>query len=282
MKKLLLLPFLLLFLTVGCSSDDDKAVVLQPLEALDIADIAYGSDPEQTMDVYLPEGRTEDTKVIILIHGGAWVEGDKDDFTATVPIIQAEFPDYAIVNINYRLATEASPAYPKQINDIEKVIDFLDKSDYAIGNDYAFIGASAGAHLAMLYSYKFDPNHNVKAVCDIVGPADFTDPAYLSHPLYPLAAQALIGTATPTIEQIAEVSPATHITALSPPTISFYGGQDPLVPASQGPRLKDKLDSFGVYNEFNFYPEGGHGDWDQATYIEVYAKMSDFLNNHFE
>lgn len=279
MKKILYLPVALLFLTLGCSSDDTKS---GPLAAKDMFNVAYGSDEQQTMDVYLPAGRSdEDTKVIVLIHGGSWVAGSKEDMAFIVPIVRAQFPDHAIVNINYRLATNVSPAYPKQIDDIQAVLDELEDGDYHVSDDYALIGASAGAHLSMLYAYKHDIENDVKVVCDIVGPADFTDPEYISHELYPVAALVLTGTQNPTQDQIDAVNPVGYITTEAPPTISFYGGVDPLVPASQGPRLKAKLDEFGVTNEFNFYPDGGHGDWDQATMLEVTQKLTAFLQAEF-
>ncbi|MES2487856.1 MAG: alpha/beta hydrolase [Bacteroidota bacterium] len=279
MKKLLIILFIgLLF---GCNSDDNNAPQYDTSVAVTLNDVAYGADPQQTMDVYLPAGRTNATKTVILIHGGAWIAGDKADFADVIPVIQAEFPDYAVININYRLATTTSPAYPKQIDDIELAIEKLKNGGYTISDDYAMLGASAGAHLAMLYAYRFDTNHEVKAIVDIVGPADFTDPQYLAHPLYAFAAQNLIGTSTPTAAQIQEVSPAAYITTQSAPTIMFYGGEDPLVPATQGPRLRDKLNQFGVYNEFNFYADGGHGDWDDATFAEVYTNLSIFLQDKF-
>lgn len=285
MKKYLLLPLLLLFLNIGCGSDDSVTITPPPsgpLAAATMLNVAYGPDAQQTMDVYLPAGRTEDTKVIILVHGGSWVAGSKEDMSFMIPTIQSQFPDHAIVNINYRLASAGSPVHPKQINDIQRMLDFVEESDYQLSDDYAFIGVSAGAHLSMLYSYKHDTEHDVKAIVDIVGPADFTDPNYLSHPLYAQSGVTLLGTPTPTAEQIAEVNPAAHITAIAPATISFYGGVDPLVPATQGPRLKAKLDDAGVYNEFNFYPDGGHADWNAQIMQEVFAKTILFLNTHFE
>lgn len=278
-KYLSLLPLLLLFLVTGCNSDDSTTQA--SLAARNILNVAYGNDAQQSMDVYLPAGRDENTKVIVLVHGGAWTSGSKDDVTSLVPILQQRFPNHAVVNINYRLATETSPAMPKQIDDIESVLDYLEASDYHISDDYAFVGFSAGAHLSMLYAYAHDMDHDVKAIVNVVGPADFTDPEYLSHNLYPIAALYLVGTSAPTAEQIASISPASHITAQAPPTLTFYGGQDPLVPATQGPRLKAKLDEAGVYNEFNFYPDGGHADWDIATFGEVYNKVEAFLQARF-
>jgi len=281
MRKLLLLPILSLFLIIGCTSSDDNNNNDDPLVEKQLLNVAYGSDAEQKMDVYLPANRDKNTKVVLLLHGGSWIEGNKSDLSYVVPVIQSQFPDYAIVNINYRLATDNSPAFPKQIQDIQKAIQYLKNSNYTISANYAFIGFSAGAHLSMLYGYSYNTTGDIKAICNVVGPADFSDPAYTAHPLYPYAALNLIGTSSPTQSQISEVSPVAHITAQSPPTISFYGGQDPLVPASQGPRLKEALDNVNVYNEFNFYPNGGHADWDNATMLEVYGKITAFLQNHF-
>jgi len=278
MKKLLALPLLFLFLITGCSNSDDNNNA--PLVAQTLMNVSYGTDAKQKIDIYLPEGRNENTKVVVLLHGGSWVEGDKSDLSYLIPVIQLQFPDYAIVNVGYRLATLNSPAFPKQIDDIKGVIQHLESNDYHISDDYAFIGFSAGAHLSMLYGYAYDTDHDVKAICDVVGPADFTDPEYTSHPLYSSAATALIGTPAPTQEQILSVSPVAHITAQSPATLSFCGGQDPLVPATQGPRLKSALDTAGVKNEFNFYPDGGHGNWDDTTYNEVYSKIAAFLTKH--
>lgn len=280
MKKLLLFSFMSLFLIMGCGGDDTETITDDTSVAKDFLNVSYGSDAEQKVDIYLPAGRTENTKVILLLHGGSWVAGNKSDMAYLVPTIKQAFPTAAIVNINYRLATNNSPAFPKQIEDIQKVIEHLESDKYTISDDYAFIGFSAGGHLAMLYSYAYDNDHDVKAVCDVVGPADFLDPEYLSHPLFASASQSLLGFANPTEEQIVSLNPVSHITAQSPPTISFYGGVDPLVPASQGPRLKAALDNVGVYNEFNFYEDGGHADWDMLTMMEVNAKIGAFLNAH--
>ncbi|MFL9845563.1 alpha/beta hydrolase fold domain-containing protein [Flavobacterium rhizosphaerae] len=284
MKNIFYIPLLFLLFLTGCNSSDDSANKNETLlAAAQYYNVPYGDDGSQVMDVYLPEGRNdEDTKVIMLIHGGAWISGDKDDFSDILPIIRTNFPNHAVVNINYRLATSSSPAFPKQIDDLQQALEFLENNDYHISTQYALLGASAGAHLAMLYSYKYDAQHHVKAVIDIVGPADFTDPAYTNHQLYGFAALNLLGTATPTPQQIEEVNPIAHVSAQSAPTLMFYGGIDPLIPATQGPNLKAALDAAGVYNEFNFYAEGGHGDWDEATMAEVAAKTTAFLQVYLQ
>lgn len=284
MKKYLLFPFLLLFLNICCGSDDTASgpFPLPPLQFETLVDVAYGNDEQQTMDIYLPQNRNLNTKVIVLVHGGFWEAGSKEDMNFIIPTILQQLPDHAIVNINYRLATPESPAYPKQINDIKKALNHLKTNNYYISDSYAMLGVSAGAHLSMLYSYKYDLQHNVKAVIDLVGPADFTDPEFRELPEYEDASMLLLGTATPGNGQINQINPVAHINALSPPTLSFYGGQDYLIPSSQGLLLKGTLDGHGVYNEFNFYPEGGHLGWDEATMLDVLEKTVLFLQNHFD
>ncbi|HEU0137652.1 MAG TPA: alpha/beta hydrolase [Flavobacterium sp.] len=281
MKKYTL-PVIMLFLSLGCNNTDGNNIN-ENLPARELYNVSYGNNAEQLMDIYLPAGRTDNTKTIILVHGGGWSGGSKSDFNYVVPVLKAQFPDYAIVNMNYRLGTAQSPGFPKQIQDIELLISHLKTSDYQISDKYAFIGASAGAHLSLLYSYYHDPNHEVKAVCSIVGPTDFTDPAYTNNPLFQYGLMALVGNVNyqQHPEVYIEVSPTAHVTSQSPPTIMFYGGQDPLIPASQATRLKEKLDDAGVYNEYNLYPYGGHGNWNLQTMADFQTKLVAFLKNHF-
>ena len=52
------------------------------------------------MNVYLPQGRTTKTPMVLLIHGGFWVEGDKSDFV----LVQQQLltMNIASATINYR------------------------------------------------------------------------------------------------------------------------------------------------------------------------------------
>ncbi len=280
--KIATIPMILLLLNSGCNQADNEATG-QILPAQEILNVSYGSDPEQKMDVYLPQGRNSETKVFVLVHGGGWSGGSRSDFSYVIPILKLQFPHHAIVNMDYRLGTMQSPGFPKQIQDIETLVSFLKSSDYSIANEYAFIGASAGAHLSLLYSYHYDPAHEVKAVCSIVGPTDFTDPVYTGNPMFQYGLLALVGNANyqQNPEIFIEVSPATHVSAQSPPTIMFYGGQDPLIPVSQGTRLRDKLTDAGVYNEFYLYSNGGHGNWNAQIMADFQQKLTAFLQDKF-
>ncbi|WP_460220769.1 alpha/beta hydrolase fold domain-containing protein [Psychroserpens sp. MEBiC05023] len=280
---------LLLFISFGiysCSEDDTNSNDPQnesPLEFRQELNVAYGTDSEQIFDIYLPANRTITTKVMILVHGGGWTSGDKNDMNPIKDLIRQDLPDVAIVNINYRLADENNQPYPMQINDITAIIDFLkaNQNEYVISSDIAFLGTSAGAHLSMLWSYAFDSDNDVEMVASIVGPTNFTDPAYLesNNPLLDELIETF-GIDT-SIEFLEEVSPYHQVTSTAPPTILFYGGQDPLVPTSQGEDMEEKLSDLGVVNQFTLYPNAGHG-WVGLELLDTWTKLKAFTETHLE
>lgn len=284
MKKgsLYLICFLLVTSLLNCSDSDNpnNTIITEPLEAYQELNIAYGDDINQVFDLYLPENRTLETKTIILVHGGGWTAGDKADMNGFKNYILEQLPNYAVVNINYRLADTNNQPYPMQIDDITSVVNYLNtnQNNYVISNTIGFIGASAGAHLSLLWSYAFDTNNQTDMVCSIVGPTNLTDPAYLESN-NPVLEQLLdtfgIETSTAFLE---EVSPYHQVTVNAPPTILFYGGQDPLIPTTQGTLMRDKLEALGVTNQFYLYPNEGHG-WVGLNLLDTSVKLNNFIIN---
>ncbi len=255
---------------------DDVAIAKTTLN------ISYASDARNKMDVYLPANRSEaNTPVMVMIHGGAWAEGDKADFTPFVDTMKRRLPQYAIFNITYRLVNNGQNLFPAQEQDVKKCIEYINskRSEYKISAMFILIGASAGGHLALLQSYKYTSPIKVKAVVSFFGPTDLTQ-LYNSppNPLLPLLLFNVTGTnptTNPAIYQ--QSSPATFAVGGSSPTLLLHGGLDPLIPASQSTLLRDKLNTLSVPNQFVLYPNGGHGDWDGPTYFDAFNKIDAFL-----
>ena len=92
-----------------------------------IRDLAYGDHPLQKIDVYLPDPIPQfappGAPVIVMVHGGAWMTGDKAN-TAVWQSKQAWWGmrGYALVSVNYRLLPEAAPQ--EQVNDVVSFISF--------------------------------------------------------------------------------------------------------------------------------------------------------------
>jgi len=276
---------LLLF---GCDSDSatNDTTPLSPELAKQMLDVSYGDDPEQKMDVYLPAGRlTNVTKVFLLVHGGGWNEGDKADLNFLVVYLKTQFPDHAIVNINYRLGTLENIGYPRQIQDLQAAIKHLNDNvdEFHLSKNYAMIGVSAGAHLSMLYSYRYNSSRQVKAVCSMVGPADFSDPNYEGNGLFTSGLRYFVGD-YPTYDSnrplYNEISPSRYVSLFSPKTILLYGTEDELVPESQGQIMHNKLNQFLVYNEYHVY-EMGHINWTVEQLNDMESKMTAFFTLHF-
>lgn len=280
MKRLSLLLFVFVFIT-SCQKEDQQSH--QSLPAQNYIDVSYGSDTSQKMDVYLPAGRSDTTKLIILIHGGAWTEGDKDEFLPYIPVLQQKLPEYAIANINYRLATSTANRFPAQENDVKAAVSFLVNKapDYHISNIIVLLGASAGGHLALLQAYKDTTTAKVKAVVDFFGPTDMAD-MYNNplNPLIPLGLQILLnGTPTTNANLYFQSSPINFVSAKSCPTIILQGGADPLVRPTQSTQLRDKLQSFGVPVQYVFYPTEGHG-WFDDNLTDSFNKIFAFLRKN--
>ena len=284
-RHLFLFPLLVCFVIfTSCSNEElaSKHFTSKILEEQNILDISYGNNSQQKFDLYLPANRDiNSTKTLILVHGGAWIQGDKEDMNYLIPILKQQFPTYAIANINYRLADIENHAFPMQLDDLNAVIVKLKKENYGISNQYGFIGSSAGAHLSMLYSYNYNTKKEIKMVASVVGPTNLTDLNYTTNEqwlryYYPLTGVNYEGNE----EYFKSLSPYHTATSSSPPTILFYGNNDPLIPVTQGQDMHLKLNELGVYNEFTIY-EGGHGTWSQNDIIDSYNKLVRFIKNKF-
>ena len=113
-------------------------------------DIAYGAHPCQRLDVYRPKGAVGKLPVIVSVHGGGWVYGDKELYQYyTMSLAQRGF---AVVNFSYRLAPESK--FPAQIEDVNAAFAWTrdHAAAYGFDMDALFaVGDSAGAHLLGLY-----------------------------------------------------------------------------------------------------------------------------------
>ena len=275
MRSFLLILTLFILVFSSCKKDEEPEEDM-PLTMLNVS---YGSNAQQKMDVYLPATRsTTTTKVIIMIHGGGWNTGDKADFNEYVDSLKKREPSYAIFNLNYRLAN-TSELFPAQELDIKTAVEFIynKRQEYKISDKFVLVGASAGAHLALLQGYKYSTPVKPKAIIDFFGPTDLID--MYNNPPNPLVQPLLLAVTgvTPTANTLyMQSSPINFISSQSPPTMIFHGGVDIVVSPSQSASLDTKLFISGVTHQYVFYPAEGHG-WVGANLIDSFNKIQAFL-----
>lgn len=245
------LPFLVPDPRPGDLSADLRADVLPETyspapAAFTELDVAYGSDPAQRLDVYLPTG--SNAPVVLYLHSGGWSGGDKSE----VPDFVMRFVErgYAVISANYRLAPQHQ--FPDPVHDVKHAIRWVkafgEETGSVNGNRIVAFGRSAGGHLAAFVGTtagRFEPNDltdaaarfdsNVVGVVSVVGPTDLQ--SFYSHPLEWARemTEDHVGCDPCANEVLAEASPLTHLHEDVPPAYWAYGGGDALVDAdSQG------------------------------------------------
>lgn len=266
---------------ISCRKNDASGTTTDASVSKTLTNVSYGPDTAQRMDVYLPAGRTDTTKLLIMVHGGAWVTGDKTDYNIYIPSVQQLFPGYAIANINYRLATVATNHFPTQENDMKAAVDFLvqKSSAYRISRKFVLFGASAGAHMALLQAYKYS-SPKIAAVIDFFGPADMNDlyNFYSGNPSAQMQFQLLMnGTPSTNASLYNSSSPINFVSAQSCPTIIFHGSADDVVPISESTALKNKLQSLSVANQMVTYQGQGHTFWSSTIMNDAFGKIQAFI-----
>lgn len=114
-------------------------------------DLAYGSDPRQRLDAYLPPSAGS-APVIVMVHGGGWRHGDKRDAQVVQAKIDRWLPRGVLfVSANYRMLPTQDALL--QADDVARAIAYVQAHAKDWGGDpqrVVLMGHSAGAHLVSL------------------------------------------------------------------------------------------------------------------------------------
>ncbi|MCF8258656.1 MAG: alpha/beta hydrolase [Flavobacteriales bacterium] len=272
--------FVIAMLTAGCEQlqEDD----LDAAQQQTLIEMSYGSGLRHRMDVALPAGRDTTTPVVIFIHGGAWVFGDKSVFADDIAQYAAE--GIACATINYRYASElAGIGHPDIPNDVRAAIDHIvSKSGLwqVSPTRFGLVGHSAGGHLALQAAYTLNSDGRIKACASWAGPVDFLDPDQLAINGATDMFRIYTGTTLTTAADSAlyrEASPQHRAHADVPPTLIVHGTVDDIVPYLVGQRMKLKLDMLGAENSLITLTGQGHG-WTGQTLEHVRSETLDWFH----
>ena len=128
-------------------------------------DVAYGSEPWQLLDVYLPAGWTPGDMfrpTVFYVHGGGWSQGDKRCKTVLQMIEPLVIAGYPVVSVNYELTQQgANPGtWPQPLFDVKLALAWVrgpgSQLPYGLPGCVAAVGTSAGGHLVNLLGATWD------------------------------------------------------------------------------------------------------------------------------
>ena len=229
-------------------------------------DIRYGPDEAwHVLDVYRPRDAKDPLPVIVSVHGGGWVYGDKERYQYYCMHLAEH--GFGVVNFTYRLAPRHK--FPAPLEDTNRVFSWVLEHGAAYGLDTGrvfAVGDSAGAQILGLYccictnpgyaaAYRFSPPAGfapraVALNCGVyqVRPGRKKDlTAWLLRDYLP---------GKGTEEEIRRVSVLEHLTPAFPPAFVMTCQGDFL--AWQAPPLADKLQALGVPTVYRFYGDPEH------------------------
>ena len=255
------------------------------------SNVAYAStSSSQVLDIWMPDGATAPVPLVIFVHGGAFMGGDKSMEGGNVASVLAA--GYAAASLNYRLSGEA--LFPAAVQDVKAAVRFLraNAAQYGLDPDrFAAWGESAGGNLVAMIGTTGDQatvlddpslgnagvSSAVQAVVDLYGPTDFLqmDAQFASAPPAACNGQvqahdpadspesAYLGAAIQTVpDQAAAANPITYIATAKtlPVFLIAHGDSDCLVPNQQSQILHEALQAAGATSTFNLVQGAGHGD----------------------
>lgn len=297
MKKLkiliitLLILFSVLLLTVGIA-----ALKLYTGYTV-FNNLSYDGSDAEAMDIYIPNDarERENNGVILLIHGGSWAGGDKAEEELRCRLFASH--GYIAASINYTLWSEKNDAE----HDITSVLDEIDSAlkfvvdftaDMGINTDRAAIGGySAGAHLALLYSYTRNDTAptDIKFAASLAGPLDLSTEVWgyeMAAALARIMSSDITAENPPTAEQADEIllpySPVSQISESSPPTLILQGKKDTVVPPQNATSLVEKLSEYSIDYTYKELESSDHSlSQNPIGHLGFYKTVLNYCKTYF-
>ena len=209
-----------------------------------VADLRYGKDPAQKLEMFVPQGAKSRVPVVVFVHGGSWAGGDPHDYRFIARTFCAK--GYAVVLAGYRLYPQAR--FPAMLEDGAAAVRWVHDNAAKLGGDparIALMGHSAGAYNVAMIT--LDPqwlravgldDTAIRGTVALAGPFDFL----------PLDSDATINTFG-NAPNLAATQPVNFVRKDAPPLLLFTGDADTRVKPRNSKRLAQLLTQAGVPNQ---------------------------------
>ena len=218
------------------------------------------------MDVYSPSELHTNMPCVVVVHGGAWIGGKREDMKSVCEALAAQ--GMVAATVAYRLGPKDK--WPAMIEDVQDAVRYVREHAKDLNVDPSRIGAagaSAGGHLSLLLGTVDGwPDGNsagktsskVRAVLDLFGPFDLSQD--FEKNLSSLICMQVLGKRLEdAAAEIKDFSPCTYLSKDDAPVFAVQGKDDPLVPFKQAERLNEAYSAIGVPHEVRFVEGMKHG-----------------------
>ena len=228
--------------------------------------VAYGLRARHRLDLFRTQTPREHRPLIVFVHGGAWMHGDKKDYRFIGEAFAKEGFDVAV--INYHLAPEH--IFPASIDDLSLALNYLNvhQLKYQISTEkVVLMGHSAGAFNVMSALYHPKP-YEIQCRSQITAIIGLAGPYHFDYKGDPICADAFDQN-----RPYQEVMPYYFV---EPNTVKHYllvAENDDVVGLSNAFDLDRRLKEKGNYSQLWTVPRMGH--------ISMIGSVSSLFSRYF-
>ncbi|MEJ2898076.1 alpha/beta hydrolase [Acinetobacter sp. NS-4] len=229
--------------------------------------IAYGLKARQRFDIFSAASPLEQRPLIVFVHGGAWLHGDKKDYRFVGEAFAKEGYDVAV--INYHLAPEH--VFPSYIDDLSLALNYLTQHQSRLNirtEKIVLMGHSAGAFniMSALYHphpYSLQCRSQIRAIIGLSGPYHFD---YKDDPLCAEAFDQSV--------PYQQVMPYYFVESNQVRHYLFLASNDQVVGHSNSQDLHSILQEKGNHSQMITIPGTGH--------VSIMGSVSSLFSRYFQ
>lgn len=258
-------------------------------------------------DLYIPKDadKTKPQGVILFVHGGSWMFGNKDAMDWAAARYAKE--GYITATMSYNLISGNAPYLSyitgsptnvtiyDMLDDVGNCIKAIKEELVQLGynpTNLALSGMSSGSHISLLYGYSRAEESAIPIsfMFEQTGPVDMHKIAWNPDNSAEGAQDAgiagyvsMFSGKTVTEEDIVNsISPVAYINENSVPTLMGYAEKDDVIGTGHYPVIKEYLDKYNVTNDVVLYPNSGHMlESDKDSEKEWHEKTCQWLQTYF-
>lgn len=274
------------------STKSKKKVEMKPRYKIKIEkDLVYlEARRTEKLDLYMPANAKKDERFpgIVIIHGGGWWSGQKDDPREQNIAATLAGYGYVCVSIDYLLCEDGKQSWPQNLYDCKAAVQYQ-----VDPNHIGAIGGSSGGHLSAMVGLtgpdaSLEPegpyngiSSRVQAVVPMYGVHNFTsvvpkngDDSFIEN---------FLGASRQEDPKRWEMaSPVYQISKDDPPFLILHGTEDVYVPIEQSVMLHEALQKKGVESELAIIEGAEHSFHLQPKQRDLRALVIGFFDKHLK